>query len=179
MASSQAAGALWEFRWANATSLCIVNRITLKALQIANATAEELRFNLKVARTFTATDDTNTASILRGTDLQKLNGDYGNSVLTEFRETNIATAATGGTKTLDTDSIAQGSIYCAGTVQVVTFDTNATVFDFNPALGNEYPLRLEANEGWVISLEATKGATTGIVLLMETSWTEVSAQTDV
>ena len=174
MASAQAAGALWEFRWASTTGLCLVNRVVLKAVQIANATAEELRFNLKVARTFTVTDDTNTASILRSGDMQKLNGDYAASNLTEFRETNSATAASGGTKTLDTDSLVQGSFVSIATASTTVSGGGYTqVFSFNPIAAQEQPLRLEANEGWVISLEADKGATTGVVLILETAWTEI------
>lgn len=175
MNTSQAAGALWEFQWADTSgAICLVNRVTLKALQIANATAEELIFNLKVARTFTAADTTNTASILRANDLQKMHGDQTNSLLTAFRETSSATAATGGTKTLDTDSIAQGSFVSIATATTTeSGGAYTTVFDYAPHVNNEMPLRLEANEGWAINLEVTKGATQGVVLVMETSWTEV------
>ncbi len=175
LATSQAAGALWEFRWGNtAGAICLVNRVTLKALQNANATAEELIFNLKVARTFTAADTTNTASILRANDMQKMNGDYGNSILSDFRETNSATAAAGGTKTLDTDSIAQGSFVSIATASTTESGGGySMVFNFNPLATEEQVLRLEGNEGWVISLEATKGATQGVVLVLETSWAEI------
>lgn len=182
LAASQAAGALWEFRWDPATTgaVCLVNRVTLKAIQIAAATPEELRFNLKVGRTFTASDDTNTASILRSaSDMQKLNGDYADTLLAGFRESNSATAATGGTKTLDTDSIAQGSLLSLAAVQTTPSLTALTVFDYAPLANGEQPLRLESDEGWVISLEVAKGATTGIVLLMETEWTEVLANAGV
>lgn len=178
MASAQAAGPLWEFRWGSTVGVCLVNRVTLKVVQIAAATAEELRFNLKVARSFSATDDTNTASILRAGDMQKLNGDYTDSLLTAFRESNAATAASGGTLTLDTDSIAQGSYVSLGAANTTTADNGIVIFDFAASL-TEQALRLEANEGWAINLEVTKGATTGIVLLMETAWVEVPAYTDV
>lgn len=182
MANTQEAGALWEFRWdpvTNTDAVCLVNRVKLSAIQIAAATAEELRFNLKVARAFTATDDTNTASILRSSDMQKLNGDSFDSQLAGFRESNSATAATGGTKTLDTDSIAQGSLLSLAAVQTTPSAAQLVVFDYAPLLDNEQPLRLEADEGWVISLEVAKGASTGIVLIMETAWTEVLATNNV
>lgn len=180
LAASQGAGALWEFRWGNTTgAICLVERVTLKAAQIAAATAEELRFNLAIARTFTASDDTNSASILRANDMQKTNGDHSNSLLTAFRESNAATAPTGGTKTLDTDGIAQGSF-----VSILTAATAesgggyTTVFDFAPNLAGEEVLRLEVNEGWVISLEATKAATAGVALYMETAWNEILPVSD-
>lgn len=175
MATSQAAGALWEFRWGTATSaICLIDRITLKAVQIANATAEELRFNLSIARTFTATDDTNTASILRATDMQKVNGDHSDSILTAFRESNAATAASGGTKTVDTDPIAHGSFVSIATAGTTISGGGFTnIFDYAPNTSGERQLRLETNEGWVINLEATKGATTGVVLILEVAWTEI------
>jgi hypothetical protein len=177
LATSQAAGSLWEFRWGNTGgAVCLVNRVTLKAVQIATASAEELRFNLKVGRAFTATNDTNTASILRTGDMQKLNGDYADSLLTAFRESNSATAAAGGTVTLDTDSIAQGSFVSIASPSTTESGGGYTmVFNFNPLASEEQVLRLEQNEGWALSLEVTKGATQGVVLILETSWAEVAA----
>ena len=178
-AVSQAAGALWEFRWSPTTagSICLVNRVALSGLQIAAATAEELRFNLKIARAFTASDDTNTVSILTANDMQKLNGDQVNSQLAAFRESNAAAAAAGGTKTLDTDSVAQGSLLSLAVVQTTPFATSLPIFDYSPLADMEPPLRLEGDEGWVISLEVAKGATAGIVLLLETAWTEILPNT--
>lgn len=173
LATSQAAGALWEFQWAPvAGNICFVKRVTLKGNQIANATAEELRFNLKVARTFTVADTTNTASILLSGDMQKLSGSMADSLLTAFRESNSATAPTGGTKTLDTDALAIGSYVTIATVSTTVAGAPGVIFDFSPFSDNCYPLRLERNEGWVISIEATKGATQGFTLYMETEWDE-------
>jgi hypothetical protein len=170
LASAQAAGALWEFRWGTTTGgICFVKKVVLKGVQIANATAEELRFNLKIARTFTASDDTNTASILRANDMQKQNGDFSDSILTAFRESSSATAAAGGTKTEDTDPIAAGSYVTIGTASTTIDGGSDTIFEYNDP---EYPLRLEANEGWIINLEAAKGASTGFVLHLETAWAE-------
>lgn len=180
LATSQAAGPIWEFRWGNTDGhLCLINKVTLKAVQIAASTAEELRFNLKIARAFTATDDTDTASILRSGDMQKLNGDFGDSLLTAFRESNAATAAAGGTKTLDTDSIAQGSFVSIASASTTESGGGYTmVFNFNPLAASENQLKLEQDEGWVISQEVTKGASQGVVLIMEASWSEVTAFTN-
>lgn len=174
MNTSQAAGPIWEFRWGAAVgNICLVNKVTLKAVQTANATAEELRFNLKVARTFTVVDTTNTASILLANDMQKLNGDFADTILSAFRESNSATVASGGAYTLDTDSMAQGSF-----VTIATASTSETgggysmIFNFNPLAAQEQLLRLEKDEGWTINLEVTKGATQGVVLILETSWSE-------
>jgi hypothetical protein len=174
MATSQAAGPLWEFQWGSSTSVCLVNRVLLKAVQTGTATAEELRFNLKIARAFTAVDSTNTASIKRAGDMQKMNGDFADSLLTDFRESNSATAAAGGTKTEDTDPIAIGSFVSIANASTSDSGGGYTmVFNFNPSATHDMPLRIEQNEGWIINLEATKGATQGVVLFLETAWSEV------
>lgn len=173
LATSQAAGPLWEFRWGSSLGhLCFVNRVTLKAVQIANATAEELRFNLKFARTFTVADTTNVTSILRANDLQKLNGDYSDSVLSNFVESNAATAASGGTLTQDTDPLASGNYVTIATASTTFDGASDILFDFCPLQEGSQALRFEQNEGWAINIEATKGATQGFVLIMETSWSE-------
>ena len=175
LASAQAAGILWEFRWGASTGdIAYIKRVTLKAVQIANATAEELRFNLKIARTFTAANTTNTASILTTGNSQQLQTPYAASTLTAFRESNSATAATGGTLTQDTDSIAQGSFVSLATISTTDQARQDIVFDFNPLAESDQLLGLRQDEGWVINLEAAKGATTGVVLIMETAWAEAT-----
>lgn len=173
LASAQAAGQMWEFRWGSTLGhLCFVERITLKGLQVGNATAEELRFNLKIARGFTAVDGTNTTSVLRAADNQKLNGDFTDSVLTGFVESNSATAAAGGTYTQDTDALSLGAYATLATASTTVDGSADELFDFNPAREGDQRLRLERDEGWMINLEAAKGATTGFVLYLETAWAE-------
>lgn len=173
LAVSQAAGALWEFRWGTALGhVCYINRLKLMGAQVANATAEELRFNLQVARAFTVVDSTNTTSILRSGDNQKLNGDSADSVLSAFVESNSATAAAGGTKTLDSDPICEGSYTTLATASTTFDGCQDVIFDYCPYLEGDQLLRLEQNEGWVINLEAAKGATAGFNLYLEVAWTE-------
>lgn len=171
--TSQAAGPIWEFRWGDTSgSICFINRILVNGVQIANATAEELRFSLKIARSFTAVDGTNTASIKRTGDMQQLATRYKASLLTDFVESNSATAAAGGTKTLDTDPICNGSYVTLATA-TTTFDgADDNIIDFNPTAEGINPLRLDANEGWVVSLDVTKGASQGFVLNLEVCWSE-------
>ena len=174
--TSQSAGPLWEFRWGDTTvtnSFAIIERVTLKAAQIGNATAEELRFNLKIARSFTAADNTNVGSILRNSgNMQQLTTHGPTTLLTDFWETNSATAASGGTYTQDTDPIAIGSMVCLATASTSIGGPGFPVFDFSPEGYNQFPLIIKKNEGWIINLEVTKGASQGIVLDLETQWLE-------
>lgn len=173
LASAQAAGSLWEFRWGTtAGHICFVKRVLLTGVQSAAATAEELRFSLKVVRTFTAIDNTNVASILRTLDNQKINGDYGDSVLSAFVESNSATAASGGTFTADSDPICNGQYYTIAGAAPTIDGSDDVIIDFDPLSRQDIPLRLEKDEGFVITLDAAKGATTGFAVSLEVAWAE-------
>lgn len=173
LATSQVAGPLWEFQWkTTAGHICLIKRILLNGVQTGNATAEELQFNLKIARSFTAVDNTNVTSILRSGDMQQLSTKYGASVLNAFVESSAASAASGGTMTLDTDAICNGSYVTIATA-TTTFDgADDSIIEFSPFTEAQHFLRLDTNEGFVISLGATKGATQGFILNMEVAWAE-------
>lgn len=173
LASAQAAGALWEFRWGTTLGhICFINRILVNGVQIANATAEELRFSLKIARSFTAVDSSQVASILRSGDMQQLATRNSASVLTAFVESNAATAASGGTMTLDTDPICNGSYVTLATATTSVDGADDTIMDFCPLIEGYQCLRLDKDEGFVINLDAQKGATTGFIVNLEVAWTE-------
>jgi hypothetical protein len=172
LANSQAAGPLWEFRWGSSLGLCYVTRVTLKGFQIGNMAAQELGFNLTAARSFTLADATNTASILRTLNKQKLNTASSVSILSEFRETNSATAAAGGTYTQDTDPMAIGAY---STVATPTIDGSSDVlFDFKPAEEADQLLRLNANEGFLVNSSIAAPASTAFVLYLEVAWAEAT-----
>lgn len=173
LASSQLVGPLWEFRWGATTGICYVTRITLKGVQIgAAATPAELRYNLTFARGFTAVDTTNTASILRSGNMQKLNTAFSASLLTAFRESNSATAPTGGTYTQDTDPLAIGAY---STVATPTVDgATDTIFDFQENADGDQPLRLNTNEGFIINLEASTSGQSNFTQFLEVCWIEAT-----
>lgn len=173
--ASQAAGALWEFRWGTTTgAICQINRIEVEGLQTGNDNSAEVRVSCFVARTFTATDDTNTASILRSADNQKINGDYVDSVLTAFRESNSATAAAGGTKTQDTDPFATGSYIVLATATTANDGSQDVIIDYNPIAQGVEPIRLEQNEGIIVTLDAAKGGTNAFNLYLTIDWLELT-----
>lgn len=174
LATSQAAGPLWEFRWGSAAGLCYVTRITLKGVQFANASGEELRFNCTVARTFTVADTTNVASIKRTGNMQKLNTAFVASLLSDFVESNSATAASGGTYTQDTDPLTLGSYSCLTTASTQNDGSSDVIFDYTPFWDGDQPLRLNKNEGFFINLEVAKGATQGFSLDLEVNWVEAT-----
>lgn len=176
LGSGQAAGPLWEFRWGSALAICFVTRVTLKGIQNGTAaTPGELRYNLTRALTFTAADPTNTASILRSGNMQKLNTAFASSLLSEFRESNSATAPTAGTYTQDTDPIALGSY---STVATPTVDGSSdTIFDFQYISDGDQPLRLNKNEGFIVNLEAALAGQSNFIQYLEVCWVEATKPT--
>lgn len=171
MPNSQAAGPIWEFRWSSSLGLCFVTRVTVKAIQTGTVTAgSELRFDLTVARGFTLADPTNTVSILRATNNQKINTAYGASILGEFREANSATAAAGGTYTLDSDPIAIGSY---STVTNPTIDGGVDeMFNYQPYADGDQVLRFNKNEGFIINSQVAAQAANSFTLYLEVNWVE-------
>lgn len=171
---------IWEFRWGATTGICYVTRIIVKAVQ-TNATPSasfEFPFNIQVARSFTAADPTNTTSILRSGNNQKLNTAFLASKLSEFREKDSsANAATGGTLTQDSDPIAIGSYFtvvpAAGTP---TFDGGPdSVCDFTYSWDGDQCLRLNANEGFVVNYTGGAGPVTpGLNVYLEVCWVEAT-----
>lgn len=173
LATSQAAGPLWEFRWGTALGhICMINRICINGVQTGNATAEELPFNVKIARGFTVIDSANVTSILRSGNMQKFATRSPASVLSAFVESNAATAASGGTYTQDTDAITNGSYVTIATATTTLDGADDTIIDFNPISEGKHLLRLDVNEGFIVNLGATKSATQGFIVNLEVAWSE-------
>lgn len=174
-ASTTTAGILWALRNPTAsTVLAVLLRARLRAIQVgAPSAAIEDRFNLTIARSYTVMDTTNGTDIAPTTGKQKLRATMADAAL-QIRESSAAGGASGGTKTLDPNPIATGSFWVLAALP--TGEGRAIdIFDYapDPALG-EHPLVLAADEGVVIQNENAFGATSGIVLQLETVWAEVS-----
>jgi hypothetical protein len=113
-AGTTTAGNLWTLRNPTASGiLVVVKRVLLKVVQNAAPTAAvEDIFTLKVARAYTVADTTNSAAISPASAMQKMRTSMGNAAA-QVRESNAAGGASGGTKTVDTDAIATGSVWVA------------------------------------------------------------------
>lgn len=171
MAAGLAAGAnVYSFRWADATRLCIVQKVVIDGLG-GSATAFAAGFgNLRMfqARSFTASDSSGTAGTLTGNN-SKLRTSMGTTLLTDVRISATA-ALTAGTRTLDTDPVAQFS-FTVGTAVSVQYVNNLALYGED--VGPEMPLVLAQNEGFVI--QATVPATGTWQFGVSTRWAEVTA----
>jgi hypothetical protein len=164
-----AAASIFQFRWADATKICLIRRVNLSAGGIVGFTAGVATFNLFPARSFTANGSGGTAGTLTGNN-GKLRTSMSTMVPTDIRISSTA-ALTAGTWTLDTDPV-------GGTTQSVTATAGVVVlpmtdlFYHGPGL---YPLVLVQNEGFTI--QATVPATGTWTFSAQVEWTELATST--
>lgn len=169
MAAGLAANSeIFQFRWTDATRLCVVTKIQFDGMgSIVAFAAGVASFRCLASRSFTASGTGGTAATLTGNNLKQRTS-MGTSLVGDIRI--ASTAALGaGTKTNDTQALGQvvfglPATAGAGVAEGVLFDANA---------GGGHPLVLAQNEGFVVqaTVPATGTWTGGITV----EWTEVTA----
>jgi hypothetical protein len=173
MAAGLAAGStVYSWRWGTAGGqLGVVLRSVLDGLagSATAFTAGFFSYRVFQARTFTASDTGGTAGTLTGSN-SKLRTSMGTTLLTDVRI--ASTAALGaGTRTLDTDAVAQIS----GTIGVVvSVQYLAQVQLFGEAVeSGGMPIVCAQNEGFIH--QATVPATGTWQFGVTTKWAEVTS----
>lgn len=155
MAAGLAAAAnIFSFRWADATRLCVLQKVVWDGLS-GSATAFTAGFGsirMFFARSFTASDSAGTALTLTGNN-GKNRTSMGTTLVTDIRGSATA-ALTAGTRTLDTQAVAQRSI-TIGTAVSVEYTGSFALYGED--IGPTPPLVFAQNEGFVI--QATVPAT--------------------
>jgi hypothetical protein len=171
MAAGLAAGSeIFQFRWTDATRLCAIRRVSLDGLA-GSATAFTAGFgkvDMVPARAFTVDGTGGTSGTLTGNNA-KLRTSMGTSLAAAIRIASTA-ALTAGTKTLDTDPIAQYT-FTVGVVVSAQYATQTVLLGED--VGPEHPLILATNEGFV--LRATLPATGTWQFGVTVSWAELTA----
>ena len=161
---------IFQFRWTDATRLCLVQRIILDGIS-GSATAFTAGFgkvDLLIARSFTASGSGGTAATITGNN-GKMRTSMGTTLLGEARC--ASTAALGvGTKTLDTQAVGQISLSFGTTASVQYVNQTALLGE---DIGTTHPLVLAQNEGF--SIRATVPATGTWQFGVTVVWTEVTA----
>ena len=161
---------MYQFRWSDATRLCVVHKILLDGLG-GSATAFAAGFgkvDLLTARSWTVDGSGGTAATLTGNNA-KMRTAMGTTLLGSARIASTA-ALTAGTKTLDTDAIGQYT-FTVGTAASVQYANNIPLLGED--IGPTPPLVLAQNEGFV--LRATVPATGTWQFGVTVIWTEVTA----
>lgn len=162
-----AAGAVYSFRWADATSLACVFRVEINAaVTTAFTTAQPVDCDLVVCRAFTASDTGGTALTPAG-QFQKMRTNMGTSVVGDVR---IATAAAlgAGTKTADAQAIGIAA-FPGNAIGVV--GTPADLL--NVTANGQHPLLLALNEGFNVRVVTAQGAVGVVKYYIRVDWAEV------
>lgn len=171
MAAGLAANSeVFQFRWSDATRICVVTSVIFDGLS-GSATAFTAGFakvDMLVARSWTADGSGGAAAVISGNNA-KQRSSMGSTLLGAVRAASTA-ALTAGTKTLDSQAVGQYSA-AIGTGTSVQWIPQFDLFHADP--GGESPLILAQNEGFVI--RATVPATGTWQFGATVCWTEVAA----
>lgn len=172
-AATATAGHIFAFRWGDATKLAVITLLRVKMATITGFTAaQEVGFDLLVARGYSASHTSGTAIAPGGAGGLKKRASYAASALTDAR-IGAAAALTAGTHTLDaqpmlTDSYAD--LAAAATVQKGSVNT---LWNLDSAQG--HPLVLANNEGIVVRNLIALGAAGTVRLTVDMGWYEATA----
>jgi hypothetical protein len=171
MAAGLAANSeVFQFRWSDATRICVVTSVIWDGLS-GSATAFAAGFgkvDMLVARSWSADGSGGVAATISGNNAKQRTS-MGSTLLGAVRASSTA-ALTAGTKTLDTQAVGQYSA-AIGTGTSVQWMPQFDLFHADP--GGESPLILAANEGFVI--RATVPATGTWQFGATVCWTELAA----
>lgn len=171
MAAGLAANAeVFQFRWTDATRICVVTSVIWDGLS-GSATAFAAGFakvDMLVARSWTADGSGGTTLSLAGNN-QKMRSSMNTTLVGGSRIASTA-ALSAGTKTNDVQAVGQYSA-AVGTATSTQWIPQFDLFHSDP--GGESPLILSQNEGFVI--RATVPATGTWQFGVTVCWTEVGA----
>jgi hypothetical protein len=169
MAAGLAAGAeAFQFRWTHASNLARIKHVRIWAGGITAFTAGFCRFELVIARSWTANGSGGTTATLSGNNGKKRTT-FATTLLGQARIS--STAALGaGTKTLDSQGVGSvgGSVSATAGDKMISPTGEAFAFD-----GTAYPIVLAQDEGLV--LRATVPATGTWTFGVDVDWAEMSS----
>ncbi len=185
-----AASTVFSCRWGDATRQMLLRRLAMDARVLGTAfTAGAFLFELIVARSFTASDSTQTSVVPTGNS-QKRKTAFGTTLITDLRIANTG-AITAGTRTLDAlavcnirghvsatatsaplVSMGSGAGSSAANGAATSSYTALPVDFFRPDYSGEWPLVFVQNEGFII--RATVPATGVWDFSVTMEWQEVA-----
>ena len=180
MAAALGANAeIFQWRWADATNLGLVYKVTISAGANVAATAAALGSLVMVAaRSWTAAGTGGTRAVLTG-NISKLRTSMGTSLVNDAGI--CTTAALGaGTKTIDHATTNMGAIAFGIGTGAITTALNLNMFPdtdlFNAADGSACPIINAQNEGFIIRNGTVAfPATMTWVYAVNTVWAEAAA----
>ena len=181
MAAALAANAeLFQWRWADATNLGLVYKVSFSAgLQLASTVAVALGINMAFARSWSAAGSGGLRAVLTG-NIAKLRTNMGTSLV---NDAGISTTAglTAGTKTIDhATSNAAAVVSGVGTTAITAMGPNTSLFPhttmFDADGEGRMPYVAAQNEGFILrNSPVAFPATMTWVFAVNCLWAEASA----
>lgn len=172
MAAGLAANSeVFQFRWTDATRVCVVERVICDGLagSATAFTAGFAKLDLLAARSWSADGSGGTAATITGNN-GKLRTSHGTTLLGAARIASTG-ALTAGTKTLDSQGLGQVSFSIGTAASAIYVQPNTYLIGED--IGVQHPLVLAQNEGFVI--RATVPATGTWQVGFTVHWTERTA----
>jgi len=167
---------LAAFRWADASRLAVLLRISASVAVVTAVTAQRVDpLAAFIARAYTARDLTNATSVaFTANKSQAMRSSMGPSIVANIDVSNLAAGLTGGTKIVDTNPI--GHMGLSGASAIVGLGTGALKADLYKAetTNGEHPIVLALNEGVLVQWGATALGTGTAVVTVEFVWAELA-----
>jgi hypothetical protein len=173
VATQAANGTLFSFRWGDATRLCVLQKLRLGILQTPAATATLFeRYQMFIARGFSASDSAGTAITLTGNNMKKRTN-MGTTLVTDIRKSAAAAGLTVGTRTLDAEPVLE----LDHAHMITTPNINVVEKQLDTDAGDGvHPWVFAQNEGFIIRGPTTVFGAAGTAdLMVEVAWAEVAA----
>lgn len=170
-------GEIFQFRWTDATRLCIINKITINGMFATTAfAAGGITLAAAICRSWSADGTGGTTLTLTG-DNNQLRSSMGASLLGTARIATIG-ALGAGTKTIDAQNIGMITTHSSGGTSSATPIIGSIhlpmndLFDCDIASG-EHPIVLAANEGIIVRAKVPPTGlwTAGLTI----KWAELTA----
>jgi hypothetical protein len=180
MAAALAANAeVFQWRWADATNLGLVYKVTMSiGQQLASTAAIAIAMNLAIARGWSGIGTGGLRAVLTG-NISKLRTSMGTSLV---NDAGIATTAGlgAGTKTIDHATSNIGAVAFGVGTGAITTQTNMSLLPdtdlFNAMDGTAHPMVFVQNEGFIIrNSPVALPATMTWVASVNTVWAEAAA----
>lgn len=167
---------IFQFRWADASRLCVINRVVISAAVSTTffAAGVPLQIDLVKSTAWSVAGTGGTA--IAPAALLKKRTSMGSSLVASGDARIATTAALGaGTKTLETASMAAVAAACPITASLngLIIAPGTILFESTAAVGG-HPLTLVQNEGFSIRSVAVPGTGTWTAAIT-VDWTEVAA----
>lgn len=161
---------LFAFRWTDPSRFSVIQSLSVGATVVTAVTAQRVDpVVATIARSYTVRDLTNATVVTMSGNNQKQSTKMGTSLIGNIDVASAAAGLTGGTKTLDANSIGFSSM--PGLLGLGTAVANTVVLDPNTGDG-EHPIILAANEGLVVSWGPTALATGTATVTVKVRWAE-------